>query len=385
MNNKVHVVDGGWLLHQIKWTRGATIKTIVTTYVKYVKAKFKDSTVVFDGYGEDASLKDHEHMRRMAGKKVSQDLTVTPQLTISCDREVFLANEKNKGALIMIMSTEMANHNIVVCQAKDDADTLIVKTAMDLVTSMNTPVVVVAQDTDILVLLCYHRPSNCSNLYLQSDAGGLYDISTIDTVDREELLFKYGWSGNDTVSCIHGHTKCALYKCKFPASVITAFTSISSTESTIQTAGLRATQITYGCGDTPLARTRYLKFQKQASKGKVDPDRLPPTDNATVQHSLRVHLQVVAWKHLNTSVLKPIGRGWELGGNGKLRPKMLTCCIAPDNGICCNCKEGGRQCQTMKCSCMKAGMSCVSACGVCCGHCSNGDTEEGDSDEEESS
>ena len=105
-------------------------------------------------------------------------------------------------------------------------------------------------------------------------------------------------------------------------------------------------------------------------------------ENATVQHSFRVHLQVVVWKHLNTSVLKPMKRGWELGGNGKLRPKMLTCCIAPY----CNCKEGGRQCQTMKCSCMKAGMSCVSACGVCCGHCSNGaDMEEVDSDEEESS
>ena len=45
----------------------------------------------------------------------------------------------------MIMSTEMAHHNIVVCQAKDGGDRLIVKTAMDLVTSMNTPVVVVAQ------------------------------------------------------------------------------------------------------------------------------------------------------------------------------------------------------------------------------------------------
>jgi len=54
---------------------------------------------------------------------------------------------------------------------------------MDLVTSMNIPVVVVAQDTDILVLLCYHQPSNCSNLYLQSDAGGVYDISTIDIVE----------------------------------------------------------------------------------------------------------------------------------------------------------------------------------------------------------
>ncbi len=38
----------------------------------------------------------------------------------------------------------------------------------------------------------------------------------------------------------------------------------------------------------------------------------------------------------------------------------------------------------MKCSCMRAGMSCVSACSVCCGHCSNGvDVEEVDSDEEE--
>ena len=92
MNNKMHVVDGGWLLHQMKWIRGATIKTIVTAYVKYVRVHFKDSTVVFDGYGEEASLKDHEHLRRMAGKKVSQDLQVTPELTISCDREVFLAN-----------------------------------------------------------------------------------------------------------------------------------------------------------------------------------------------------------------------------------------------------------------------------------------------------
>ena len=86
---------------------------------------------------------------------------------------------------------------------------------MDLVTSVNTPVVVVAQDTDVLVLLCYHRPNNCSNLYLQSDADGLYDISTIDIVDRKEFLFKYGWSGKNTVSCIHGHTKCALYKCNY--------------------------------------------------------------------------------------------------------------------------------------------------------------------------
>ena len=69
---------------------------------------------------------------------------------------------------------------------------------------------------------------------------------------------------------------------------------------------------------------------------------------------------------------------------------MLSGGIAPDNllkVICCNCKEGERQCQTMRCSCMKYRMLCVSACGVCCGHCDNGsdsiDAEEIGSDEDE--
>jgi len=79
-------------------------------------------------------------------------------------------------------------------------------------------------------------------------------------------------------------------------------------------------------------------------------------------------------------------RGWDLDGKGKLRQKMLTCGIVPDNllkGICCNFKEGERQCQTMKCSWMRAGMSCVSACGVCCEHCSNGTSREKVSSDEE--
>ena len=43
--------------------------------------------------------------------------------------------------------------------------------------------------------------------------------------------------------------------------------------------------------------------------------------------------------------------------------------------ICCNCKEGERQYQTMKCSSIKAGMSCVFAFRVCCWHFDVTDTE----------
>lgn len=274
-----------------------------------------------------------------------------------------------------MISAEMARHNIPVHQAKDDGDTLIVKVAIDLAKRVHTPVVVVAQDTDILVLLTYHRPNDCTNLYMQSEKDGLYDISTIIIANREEFLFSYAWSGNDTVSCIHGHTKVALYKCKFPASIITTFLDSTTSRSDIRDAGVKAMQITYGCGNTSLGKTRFLKFQKQAAKGKIDPDRLPPTEDATTQHSLRVHLQVAVWHSLDTSVLDPIGRGWETQSDNKLRTKMLSGDIAPPNllkGICCNCQEGDKQCQSMKCSCIKSRMTCVAACGVCSGHCSNG-------------
>ena len=61
INNKMHVLDGGSLLHQVKGSDGATIETIVDTYVRYVDIKFRHATVIFDGYGEEPST-DHEHM-----------------------------------------------------------------------------------------------------------------------------------------------------------------------------------------------------------------------------------------------------------------------------------------------------------------------------------
>ena len=51
INSKMHVVDGGLILHQVKWYSGETIKAIAHTYIRYVDNKFKDATVVFDGYG----------------------------------------------------------------------------------------------------------------------------------------------------------------------------------------------------------------------------------------------------------------------------------------------------------------------------------------------
>ena len=94
----MHVVDGGWLLQHVKWTTGATIKTIANNYTTYVRIKFNVSIILFDVFGEELSSKDHEHMQRMAGEKVSLDSMITLELTISCDKEDFLANKNNKSS-----------------------------------------------------------------------------------------------------------------------------------------------------------------------------------------------------------------------------------------------------------------------------------------------
>ena len=120
----------------------------------------------------------------------------------------------------MMISSKMKKH-IVIYQAKDDCNTLIVRTAINLIKSLNYPFVVVTPDTDILVLICYPQLSSSSNMYFQSDLHDLYDKSSIDISNREEFIFMYDWSGNDTMLCIHGHTKCAIYKCKFPSNVFT--------------------------------------------------------------------------------------------------------------------------------------------------------------------
>ena len=71
------------------------------------------------------------------------------------------------------------------------------------------------------------------------------------------------------------------------------FTNLTSTESEIQKAGTQAMQITYRCENANLQKARYSRSQKQAATGKIDPDRLLPTENSTAQHSLRVHLQIL--------------------------------------------------------------------------------------------
>ncbi len=58
--NAKHVIDGGALLHRVKWEVKTTYQVNAKQYVSYVQIKYGEQcSIVFDGYEQGPSIKDH--------------------------------------------------------------------------------------------------------------------------------------------------------------------------------------------------------------------------------------------------------------------------------------------------------------------------------------
>ena len=97
-----HVLDGGVLLHKVKWPLKSTYEIIIKHYVQLVNGKYGLSCMVFDGYENDPYIKDHEHKRRVG--EISANVTVALQNTPTCNQEAFLKNSKNKSQFISLLT-----------------------------------------------------------------------------------------------------------------------------------------------------------------------------------------------------------------------------------------------------------------------------------------
>ncbi len=92
-----YVLDGGALIHKVKWAKKGTYQDIVKQYVSYVRVKYGTYCIVFDGYQEGPSIKDHEHQRRV--KKACADIQLCESMKALVDKETFLSNERNKSLI----------------------------------------------------------------------------------------------------------------------------------------------------------------------------------------------------------------------------------------------------------------------------------------------
>jgi predicted nucleic acid-binding protein len=170
----------------------------------------KKCTIVFDEYANTrCSAKKTEQIRRFTKQK-SIDIIINEVEIANVTQEIFLANDSNKLQLIDMLQKCLVQPNFVVKQAKDDADTLIVNTAIDLPASAAT--VIIGEDVDLLVILVATAPYE-RNIYLPKPAKQNVAHNVYSCVQEELtqiILFAHSFSGYDTTSAIYGKckTKC---------------------------------------------------------------------------------------------------------------------------------------------------------------------------------
>ena len=109
-------------------------------------------------------------------------------------------------------------HHVINCEG--DADTQIVKEALDFVRE-GREVTVVADDTDILVLLLHHWQPSMANIYLRNEPKKNKPFTLVNIRERakmlkpivkDNLLFIHVWGGCDTTSATYGHGKIRILK-----------------------------------------------------------------------------------------------------------------------------------------------------------------------------
>ena len=414
------VMDGGSLLWLCNWRKGELYSQICQKYVDKCRNLHVDA-VVFDGYVQ--STKNQTRLKR--GKTTLGSVEINNDIRSVSDRDTFLTNYSNKERFVKFLTPELVKAGVKVVQAPSDADTTIVRTALDHSTYKKNAnkVVVMAEDTDILCLLLHHyqdletpvdmfiknvtckssskstskKAVVCQTSARASPARPEYRIKDVlentDEWVKEFVLFAHAYLGCDTTSAIYNLGKISIFeklkKSQSLRNCARKFFDDDASPEIVGNASIEAFQVIYSDSKRnkidELPQLRRQKYDEMvASKRKaIDPSVLPPTPRAAYYHGLRTFHQICVWRKLSQRDLDPSKWGWEVK-NDSLSPVMTDKDAAPENMlniIRCACKKGCG----VRCSCRKAGLKCASACKSCHGViCNNAcETEEVFHDEDE--
>lgn len=382
LNNPVYVIDGGFLLHRVVWQSKETFTGILSKYVDYVKKYYNKlgTTIVFDGYPDDASMKSTKTAERLRRKtKLSAaNVAFDETMTATMSKEHFLSNDNNKRRLISMLRGKLESEGFLVKVAVEDADRLIVTTAIDIAQTSES-VVIVGEDTDLIILLTALAPSSPHIVLMRPGKGAskntLYSPNKFKFSDaaKNNILFLHAFSGCDTTSAFFRQVKMkfvnTLEKSKYLQDAVEIFKDDCVTADEIDTVGQKFLEAIYGDKrtQTSLDSIRYDRFTKTITKTNINLASLPPTQAAARQHSLRTYHQVQMWLGRDNDPLK---WGWKTTKDGLL-PVTTSKEPAPPEvlkNVSCKCEKGCRG----GCSCRKAGMKCSYICFECKGQsCTN--------------
>ena len=172
------------------------------------KAKAK-AVVVFDGY-QGSTIKDMTHKRRRKGKH-GMTVTFEKNMNLTVTKEVFLSNTENKQRFIIMLGEQLSKSDCMVFHDTGDADCLIVKKAM--VSAAENKVVLVGDDTDLLVLLLHQQYEGKHDVFFapepkKNSKARIWDVK--DVKERlgsficKHILFIHAMLGCDSTSRVFG-------------------------------------------------------------------------------------------------------------------------------------------------------------------------------------
>ena len=200
-----HVIDRGSLLQRLQWDKGNSFGDICKSYIVYVHQNYVDPIVVFDGYSTP-STKDHAQIIRQKGV-VDTTAVVTDDMIFTTKKAQFLKNSENKANILKLLAKTMAEDDIDVDTSTGDADTLIVQQAIK--TAVDTATVVIGEDTDLLLLLCYYTKETSKDIYFKYGTAGsnkAWHILQLQKKLRPEIcqniLTLHAYFGCDTTSSL---------------------------------------------------------------------------------------------------------------------------------------------------------------------------------------
>ena len=213
---------------------------------------------MFDGY-KSKITKDHEHERRTLKHQTCAEVLVKEDTNVYHPREEFLKNEKNKEQLIKCLARYLRDDGHTVIECEGDADTHIIEAALDIV-CQGKDVTVVADDTDIFIMLLYYWNSEMGEIFMRSEARKNQNLRLVNIKKVLEhlncnviknLLFIHAWGGCNTTSAIFNQGKTVimnLIEKETPdvLHVCSIFAKTSVTQEEIGHAGIRLFVKMYG-------------------------------------------------------------------------------------------------------------------------------------------
>ena len=140
---------------------------IANQYVCYMRRNYGSVSIVFDGYDDEMSVNSSKHIIRSTLNGSTPNIKISEHNQNLYSKERFVSNPSKKKELISLLSTFFKADSQDVFACKGDGDSKIA--SIDLELAKENQVVVVADDTDVAVMLLHQWKEDLKDTFFMSE------------------------------------------------------------------------------------------------------------------------------------------------------------------------------------------------------------------------